>query len=123
MVFFSHFCATAQPVNFAVPKEELEELLRRKANVEEQIAFVERQIHGLETAYLEETALYGNVVRGFDGYLQNRSTLTQADRKRFKMRESDRLFSMSSTTSAKVRATALFRVPKKCTLFTIPFFC
>ena len=90
-----------------MPRQELEDLLNRKAIVEEQLAGIEAHIYDLEGAYLEETANTGTVIKGVEGYLGGAGSSagrpsTSAHRKpRFK--ESDRLFSRSSATYERVR--------------------
>ena len=88
-----------------MPRQELEDLLQRKALVEDLLVNTEAQIYELEGAYLEETAASGNVIKGFDGYLGGVSgggRPSSLHRKpRFK--ESDRLFSRSSATYERVR--------------------
>jgi len=84
----------------AQPRQELEDLLNRKALVDDQIANIERQIYYLEGSYLEETATQGNVLRGFDGYLTARAA--GVDKKKGRFKETERLFSLSSSTYQKV---------------------
>jgi len=83
----------------AQPRQELEDLLNRKALVDDQIANIERQIYYLEGSYLEETATQGNVLRGFDGYLTARAA--GVDKKKGRFKETERLFSLSSSTYQK----------------------
>jgi hypothetical protein len=96
---------SAQTPELASARQELEQLLERKAYVDGQLAQMEAQLYDLEGAYLEETATTGNVVTGFHGYLAGGGAPVgrpPANRKpRFK--ETDRIFSRSSATYERVR--------------------
>ncbi|KAI8363119.1 histone acetyltransferase subunit NuA4-domain-containing protein [Mortierella sp. GBAus27b] len=77
-------------------KTELSELISRKKIVDRNLASLENSIYAFEGSYLEDTQHGGNIIRGFDGYINSKS-----DKSRVKYSESDRLFSMSSTTFTK----------------------
>jgi chromatin modification-related protein EAF6 len=71
--------------------------MQRKEQVDNTLANLEVQIFHFEGSYLEDTQANGNILKGFDGYLVNRSM----ERKR-QIKETDRIFSNSSLTYPKV---------------------
>jgi chromatin modification-related protein EAF6 len=78
---------------------EEDELYDKKRELEEDMKKIDSQIYKLETSYLLETQLTGNVVKGFDGFISLRSRVSGVGQKRIKFKDSDRWFSNSSSTA------------------------
>ena len=51
------------------PKQALQEALIKRKEIEKELLKVEKQIYDFEGTYLEDTAVYGNVVKGWEKYL------------------------------------------------------
>jgi len=71
----------------------------RKRRLDDDLKKVEREIFDLEEKYLEDTNQHGNIVKGWDGYLNSKpKALTNAQR-RVKILDKHRIFTNSSTTA------------------------
>ncbi len=114
-------------------EREIVRLIERKRGNDLQIIDLEARIHGIETVYLQETSQFGSLLGGLEGYLggaplsisasllqtpsQPSSRRPQGSGSRREISDADRLFSHTSSSYSRVRATlphrakALMRLP------------
>ena len=78
-------------------------LQQRKERLDEELKQVEKQVYDLETTYLNDSSQYGNVLKGFEGFLSQTKNTSQKKARNFK--PEDRLFSLSSTSSHTARTS------------------
>ncbi|KAA8527769.1 hypothetical protein F0562_035362 [Nyssa sinensis] len=80
------------------PKAMLASLVSKREKLQEELRNIEKQVYELETSYLQESSHFGNVLKGFEGFLSTSKNTANLKRSR-KFQPEDRLFSLSSVTS------------------------
>ena len=75
-------------------RQKMEELMRRKLELEEELRNLQQQIFNDEEQYIQNTWNTGNIIKGFDGFISNK----HSSQKKYKIKEKDRIFSGSSFT-------------------------
>ncbi|KAK2643645.1 hypothetical protein Ddye_018840 [Dipteronia dyeriana] len=80
------------------PATMLGALMNKREKFQEELRNIEKQVYELETSYLQEASHFGNVLKGFEGFLSSSKNTTNLKRPR-KLQPEDRLFSLSSVTS------------------------
>ncbi|WOH12716.1 hypothetical protein DCAR_0832224 [Daucus carota subsp. sativus] len=84
------------------PKAMLTSILGKRQKLQEELRSIEKQVYELETSYLQESSNFGNIWRGFEGFLSSTKNTTNMKRSK-KFQLEDRLFSLSSVTSPAQR--------------------
>ncbi|OAP59863.1 hypothetical protein AYL99_04865 [Fonsecaea erecta] len=97
-------------------RRDLRDTLQKKRLLDRNLAVIEDQIYRQETAYLEETAVAGNIVKGFDNYIKASAVSAAANsaggtisgsavggglgagRRKAVINDTDRVFSKSSVS-------------------------
>ena len=88
--------------NTNAAKNSLSTLKLRQNQLEEDLRQVERQIYELEEHYIERTQAYGNVVKGWEGFLNYRIQKPGLPQRRTRIARADRIFSNSSVSAPLV---------------------
>ncbi|KAK9116254.1 hypothetical protein Sjap_015201 [Stephania japonica] len=83
------------------PSAMLAALMAKRDKLQDDLRNIEKQVYELETSYLQDSSQYGNVLKGFEGFLSTSKSTTNLKRSR-KFQPEDRLFSLSSVTSPAV---------------------
>lgn len=80
---------------------ELQSTMEAQELLKEEFARKEIELYNLERQYLEETP-YGNIFKGFDGFLGSARDMRGAGRKRERFEESDRVFSKDARRNLRL---------------------
>ncbi|XP_022760269.1 chromatin modification-related protein MEAF6-like [Durio zibethinus] len=83
----------------ANPAAVLASLMTKREKLQNELRNIEKQVYELETNYLQDSSHFGHVLKGFEGFLSSSKNTTNLKRSR-KFQPEDRLFSLSSVTSA-----------------------
>ncbi|XP_062222264.1 uncharacterized protein LOC133921423 [Phragmites australis] len=83
------------------PTAMLSALMSKRARLQEELRFIERQVYDMETTYLQESNQFGSVLKGFESFLSSSKNTSNLKRSR-KFQADERLFSLSSVTSPAV---------------------
>ncbi|XP_010650089.1 uncharacterized protein LOC100259638 isoform X2 [Vitis vinifera] len=76
----------------------LASLVSKRERLQDELRVIEKQVYEMETNYLQDSSHFGNVLKGFEGFLSSSKNTTNLKRSR-KFQLEDRLFSLSSVTS------------------------
>ncbi|KMZ76371.1 Chromatin modification-related protein MEAF6 [Zostera marina] len=76
----------------------LASIIRKRQKTAQELQRIEKQVYDMETSYLQDSTLTGNVFKGFEGFLSSSKNTAYLKRPR-KFQPEDRLFSLSSVTS------------------------
>ncbi|XWS31425.1 hypothetical protein CRYUN_Cryun23aG0074500 [Craigia yunnanensis] len=90
------------------PSAMLASLLSRRAKLQEELRYIERQVYYMETSFLQDPSQCGNVLKGFEGFLSSSKNTALLKRSR-EFQPEDRLFSLSSVTSPAAEEIAAGR--------------
>lgn len=94
-------------------EKEIHRLLEKKRRTDLHIIDLEARIHALETEYLRETSTFGPLFSGLEGYLGAQpgggagSSGSGSRKATREIKESDRLFSSTSSSYPRVRQTVM----------------
>ncbi|ORX68829.1 NuA4-domain-containing protein, partial [Linderina pennispora] len=80
-------------------EQELYNLLLKKKQLDRNLISTESAIYDFETSYFENSGQDGNIVHGFEGYLNT----GRHERRQFHFTDADRIFSQSSATFKKAQ--------------------
>jgi chromatin modification-related protein EAF6 len=80
------------------PAQQLQLLLQRKVQLDEDLRQIEKEIFKYEEEYIDESSNYGNVIKGWDGFLTSKPKVHTGTR-RPRIPRKDRIFSNSSLTA------------------------
>jgi hypothetical protein len=75
------------------------QMRKRKLELQSELEDLEKKIFNLEEKYLRDTQGSGNIIQGWSNFAARRNAYTKAGTSN-KVRDEDRMFSNSSTTSA-----------------------
>jgi hypothetical protein len=83
-------------------EKEIQRLIEKKRRTDLHIIDLEARIHAVETEYFRETNMFGSLLGGLEGYLGANGGTPRRHNSR-DVRDSDRLFSHTSSSHPRVR--------------------